>query len=84
MSTEAVSASLPLRAAKQTDAHPLAPLSADEIRSAVSILKSQWPANADLHFKIVTLEEPAKAEAVPYVEAEFHGYNLPTLTGRLS
>ena len=79
MATESISTSLPLRPAKQTDAHPLAPLSADEIRSAVSIIKSQWPANVDLHFKAVTLEEPAKAEAVPYVEAEFHGYDLPNI-----
>ncbi|KAK5725609.1 hypothetical protein LTR15_003799 [Elasticomyces elasticus] len=79
MATEAVSDSLPLRLAKQTDAHPLAPLSAEEIRAAVSIIKAQWPAKTDLHFKLVTLEEPAKAEAVPYVEAEFHGYNLPSI-----
>lgn len=64
MATESVSTTLPLRAAKQTNAHPLAPLSAQEIQVAVSIVKSQWPANVDLHFKLVTLEEPAKAEAV--------------------
>ncbi|KAK3616265.1 hypothetical protein LTR56_018860 [Elasticomyces elasticus] len=79
MATEAVSDSMPMRLAKQTDAHPLAPLSAEEIRAAVSIIKAQWPAKTDLHFKLVTLEEPAKAEAVPYVEAEFHGYNLPSI-----
>ncbi|KAK3068140.1 hypothetical protein LTR53_014530, partial [Teratosphaeriaceae sp. CCFEE 6253] len=79
MATESVSASLPLRTATQTHAHPLAPLSADEIRSAVSIIRSEWPANVDLHFKAVTLEEPAKAEAVPYIEAEFNGNNLPSV-----
>jgi len=83
MATEAVSSSLPLRAAKHNDIHPLAPLTADEIKSAASLIKAQWPADLDLHFKSLTLEEPAKAEMVPYLEAEFHGSNLPKIDRRV-
>ncbi|KAK5137151.1 hypothetical protein LTR08_000656 [Meristemomyces frigidus] len=82
MAAEAVSSSLPLRTAKQDEFHPLAPLSAAEIGDAVSLIKSQWPAKTDIHFKLVTLEEPAKAQTVPYLEAEFHGYNLPKIDRR--
>ena len=63
--------------------HPLAPISPEEVQSAVAFVKSQWPANTDLHFKAITLEEPAKAEVVPYIEAEFHGYGLPQIDRRI-
>lgn len=82
MSTEFVAPSLPLRQAKQTEQHPFAPLSGTEIKHAAALIKTQWPANTDLHFKSITLEEPAKAEAVPYIEAEFHGDALPSIDRR--
>lgn len=82
MATEQISTSLPVRAAKQTITHPLAQLTADEITNAVALTKAQWPTNADLHFKAVTLQEPAKAEAAPYLEAEFAGYELPIIDRR--
>lgn len=83
MATEtAVASSLPIRAANESEIHPLAPLSAQEIKHAVSIVKSQWPAEVDLHFKIITLEEPAKAESVSHIEAELHGYSLPKIDRR--
>ncbi|KAK5169128.1 uncharacterized protein LTR77_006437 [Saxophila tyrrhenica] len=83
MATENITTSLPTRPAKQSNTHPLAPISADEIKNAVSIIKSQWPADTDLHFKALTLHEPAKAEAVPYIEAEFHGGELPRIERRV-
>jgi len=73
---------MPLRTATPMAVHPLAPLSADEIQTAVWHIKAQWPANVDLHFKCVTLEEPIKAETVPYLEAEFHGLSLPKIDRR--
>lgn len=84
MATEAVTTSLPLRTAKPNSVHPLAPLSAVEIEATASLIKSQWPAGTDLHFKSVTLEEPSKAETVPYLEAEFHGYELTSIDRRVS
>ena len=84
MATEQiVSSSLPTRTTKHNDIHPLAPINADEIQSAVAIIKARWPADTDLHFKAITLQEPNKAEAVPYFEAEFHGYDLPHLDRRV-
>lgn len=83
MATESVAAPPPVYAAHHTDTHPLAPISADEIANAVSIIKSQWPENTNFQFKAVTLQEPPKAETVPYIEAEFHGGDLPHIDRRV-
>ena len=83
MATQTASNSLPLRVAKQITSHPLAPISAAEIKETVSVIKAQWPADTDLHFKAITLEEPAKAETVPYLEAEFAGSPLPSIDRRV-
>ncbi len=50
--------------------HPLGPLSAQEITQGADLIKASWPAGTDCHFKAVTLQEPAKAELVPYLNAE--------------
>lgn len=83
VSVDTVSTSLPTRTAKTDEVHPLAPISPDEVKNAVALVRAQWPANTDLHFKAITLQEPAKAEAVPYIEAEFHGYQLPQIDRRI-
>lgn len=77
-----VQSSLPLRAAKQTNTHPLAPVDANEIKQAASFVRAEWPADTDLHFKCVTLQEPAKREVVPYLEAEATGTALGTSIDR--
>lgn len=59
--------------------HPLAPLSASELQSASSTVKASWPAHTDIHFKVVTLQEPPKAEVLKYLEAEHSGGSLPTI-----
>lgn len=69
--------SLPVRPAARTSTHPLAPINAEEIKQAAALIKAQWPAGTDIHFKALTLEEPPKAETVPYLEAAFHGHDLP-------
>lgn len=80
MATDSISTSLPMRGpSKQTQLHPLAPVNASEIQHAVALIRSQWPEGQDLHFKAITLEEPAKTEMVPYLEAEFHGDALPKI-----
>lgn len=78
MSTESVS-SFPVRPATQTAVHPLAPLSGDEIKAASAIVQNAWPQGTNLHFKAVTLEEPPKAEVVPYLEAEHSGAPRPNI-----
>jgi primary-amine oxidase len=80
MSTETVATSAPAaRPSKETPSHPLAPLSASEIKAAVAIIKASWPAHTDLHFKVVTLEEPPKAEVLKYLDAEHNNKPLPSL-----
>lgn len=66
-------------AAKQQESHPFEPLSADEIRTAVKLISEQWPPGTDFQFKAVTLEEPPKAEVLPYLEAEHSGKPLPAI-----
>ena len=75
--------SLPIRATKQSITHPLAPIDAAEIKQTVSYVRSQWPAGTDLHFKSITLQEPAKKEVVPYLEAEASGASLPQIDRRV-
>lgn len=75
--------SLPVRTAKRATAHPLAPIDADEIKRAAALIRAQWPAGTDIHFKALTLEEPPKAETVPYLEAAFHGQDLPHVQRRV-
>ncbi|KXT04105.1 hypothetical protein AC578_4891 [Pseudocercospora eumusae] len=77
MATEAVSTSLPVRTGKQSHVHPQAPIDAGEIQNTVALVQAQWPRGTDLHFKAITLNEPPKAEMVPYLEADFAGAALP-------
>jgi primary-amine oxidase len=45
-------------------AHPLDPLSKDEIAAALTLLRSQHPLPADAAFPLVALQEPAKADVL--------------------
>ncbi|KAK4975559.1 hypothetical protein LTR66_010981, partial [Elasticomyces elasticus] len=82
MSLEQIPSSLLLRTAMQESSHPFAPLSAEEIKTASALVKGLWPSNTDLHYKVVTLEEPAKTEAVPYLDAEHSSNQLPRIDRR--
>jgi len=64
---------------KLLSAHPLAPLTADEINVASGFVQNLWPAGTDLQFKAVTLEEPPKAEVLPFLDAEHCGAPLPSV-----
>ena len=77
-------ASLPLRTTTGSLAHPLAPLDAQEIKQAASFVRAQWPADTDLHFKSITLQEPAKTEVIPYLEAQIAGQGLPKIERRVT
>ncbi|WPH00379.1 Copper amine oxidase 1 [Acrodontium crateriforme] len=83
MSTEVVSSSIPRRSVTMSKIHPLAPISGDEIKRAVALLRAQWPANTDIHFKAITLLEPTKAEAIPYLNAEKNGSQVPHIDRRV-
>ena len=60
--------------------HPLAPLSASELKNAAALIKASWPAHANLHFKVVTLQEPPKTEVLKYLDAEHSGKLLPAIS----
>jgi primary-amine oxidase len=63
----------------QPVAHPLCPLSGEEISQASAIITGSWPAGTDLRFKTVTLEEPSKKQFIPYLDAEHSGGSLPQI-----
>ncbi len=52
--------------------HPLDPITAEEILHISSLLKAHSP-NKSLHFKIITISEPPKAQLRPYLIAERNG-----------
>jgi len=64
-------------------AHPLGPLSAQEITESSGLIRAAWPQGTVFQFKVVTLLEPAKAQLMPYLEAERKG-QTPTDIDRRS
>ncbi|KAK0114069.1 hypothetical protein ONS95_014308 [Cadophora gregata] len=83
MSTEQIISSLPLVGGKKTTPqHPLGPLTAGEITESANIIKSIWPANTNIQFKSITLQEPNKADLVPFLAAEHAGQSTPTIERR--
>ena len=68
-----------LSKAEQKYDHPLCPITASEIQRAAHLIKSSWPYKTDIHFKAVTLEEPVKAELIPYLDAERQHTKLPRI-----
>ncbi|KAH8725539.1 copper amine oxidase [Phaeosphaeriaceae sp. PMI808] len=79
MSTQTANNTTPY-AAKSVASHPLAPLSATELQSAAASIKKSWPAHTNLHFKVVTLQEPPKVEVLKYLEAEHGRTPLPAVS----
>ncbi|KAI1611834.1 primary-amine oxidase [Exophiala viscosa] len=65
--------------AKSSVPHPLCPLTAAELTTTADLVRSVWPSNIDLRFKVITLEEPPKKQMVPYLEAEHNGSSLPRI-----
>jgi primary-amine oxidase len=64
---------------KQIASHCIAPLSGDEISHASGLVKSLFPSNTSLQFKVITLQEPPKVEVLRYLEAEHNGAPLPAI-----
>lgn len=59
--------------------NPLVPLTASEIHAATKLIKQQYLPNQALHFKVITLEEPAKKEVLAYFSAQKQGKSLPAV-----
>ena len=66
-------------AVQQLPSHPLCPLTAAEIRTAAEAVKAMYSGRPDIHFKILTLDEPEKALLVPFLDAEHAGRQLPQI-----
>ena len=64
-------------AAKYNSAHPICALGPEEISYTSDLIRSLWPEKTDLRFKTITLEEPPKAQLLPYFKAEHDGKELP-------
>lgn len=76
-------ATLPLVGGKtQFPSHPFGPLTSSEITEAARLIKGLWPANAVLQFKAITLQEPNKADMIPFLAAEHDGKPLPSVERR--
>lgn len=58
--------------------HPLADLSAAEIKQSAAIVR-QLHRNQDLVFKAITLEEPPKDLTLRYLKAQDNGTPLPAI-----
>lgn len=83
MSVEQIAASLPIIGKRTAGAqHPLGPLTADEIRESARLIKGLWPSNIDLQFKSITLQEPNKAELIPFLAAEHSSQQTPAIERR--
>lgn len=83
MSLEQIPTSLPLIGGQKTpQQHPLGPLTATEIRQSSSLIKALWPSSTNIQFKAITLQEPNKAELVPFLDAEHAGKQTPTIDRR--
>jgi len=82
MSTEQILGSLSLVGGMTIPQHPLGPLTATEISESAKIIKSIWPTNTNVQFKSITLQEPNKAELVPFLAAEHAGQSTPTIERR--
>ena len=79
MSTEQVTPTPVIGVAKQFASHPLSPLTAHEITRSADLIKGLYPAKTNFQFKAITLEEPEKAQLVPYLEAEHYGSKVPKI-----
>ena len=80
MSTEQIATLLPFVGGKKSAVqHPLGPLTANEISVSAGLIKGLWPSNTNIQFKSITLHEPAKADLVPFLEAEHAGQQTPAV-----
>lgn len=61
--------------------HPFDPVSPGEIQLAVKVLQAAF--GTSLRYKRIDLQEPAKQEVIPYLEAERLGRPLPQKPARL-
>lgn len=64
---------IPDRAKSDAVPHPLSPITAAEITTSSKLLRSCYPPQIALQFKVITLQEPRKEEIIQYLDAEHKG-----------
>lgn len=79
MSTEEIPMRPSIGVAKHVSSHPLSPLTSSEITNAVKLVQALYLASTRLQYKAVTLQEPVKADVVPYLDAEHNGGRTPSI-----
>jgi len=62
--------------------HPFDPVTAEEIQSAVALLRAEFK-GIELRFNFIDVNEPIKGDVIPYVEAERLHQQLPAPPIRL-
>lgn len=67
---------------ERVSSHPLSPLTASEITNTSALVQSLYPKGTSLQYKSITLQEPAKSQLVPYLDAEYSGVILPSIERR--
>ncbi|KAL8963990.1 MAG: hypothetical protein Q9183_004790 [Haloplaca sp. 2 TL-2023] len=82
MSAEEMSIRPSVGVAKHVSSHPLSPLSSSEISDATQLVQALYPANTGLQYKAITLQEPKKAQLIPFLDAERRGGKPPTIERR--
>lgn len=53
--------------------HPFTPLTSSEITAAAQLIKQLYPEDVELQYKTITLQEPNKADVIPFLVAEHEG-----------
>ena len=79
MSTEQVVPTPSVGVAKRASIHPLSPLTSREIVKSAELIRGIYPQKTNLQFKIVTLQEPEKAQLIPFLESEHRGAQVPRI-----
>jgi len=62
--------------------HPFDPITPGEIQLAVRVLQAAFP-SVPLRYKKIDLQEPIKADVIPYIEAERLRQPLPPRPARI-
>ncbi|OJJ81157.1 amine oxidase [Aspergillus glaucus CBS 516.65] len=65
-----------------TNLHPFDPITPGEIQLAVRVLQAAFP-GVSLRYKKIDLQEPIKADVIPYIEAERLRQPLPSRPARI-
>ena len=65
-----------------SNGHPFSSLNESEIRDVARLIRNQWPESTEIQFKVLTLLEPPKEEALLYLDAEHGQFTLPFIERR--